>query len=137
MKTWIILIVALIGLNCSISNAGLFSDDPIKIQAKPVSKLLSKDELEFTLLDDFLVWHPELTLELQYSTGTQKLSATQTGWHKDAKTDFKVVFKLPKNLEGLQKYRLTGKFEGIYKFDKKGEKVRIGGYKIDSTWSVK
>ncbi|WCJ60700.1 hypothetical protein NXS98_06120 [Fontisphaera persica] len=136
-------------LACLPSQAGLFSDDPLELSAKPVPRLLADDELHFQLAgkcSGFMLYQPELTLELVYSTGTQKLNCSTELWAFDKP----LVVKLPNGLKNLQSYRLTGKVRQITKFKAKmkrtGDSKRdfvenqepVTGYKktIDAKWIV-
>jgi hypothetical protein len=114
-----------------------------------VTHLLSKDEIKFEprgKCKEFLIFNPDLKVELTYSTGTMTLNAKQRWWGSGTP----ITIKLPQEYGELQSFRLKGKFEFIVRL-KKGahgppyttpremdENLEtITGYKIDSTWNTK
>lgn len=128
--------------------AGLLFDDPLEIKAEPVYHAFSKDELRFTLsgkCKDWLVFQPEVTLELRYADGTTKLVAAQQFWA----TTSPLIFTLPKPYSQLNsmvlrgKYRILGtvipnpKGKGVLPDGQRYDLKPILGYKIDSKWTTK
>jgi hypothetical protein len=146
---WVLLaIFLLLGLP---TQAGWLFDDPLEIDAKPVTHLLSKDEITFApsgKCNGFMVYDAELTVELTYSTGKTTLSANQSFWA--AHTPITVT--LPQAYGDLQSFKIKGKFNFIWRykanannphpppytpgadFDENVEIIK--GYKIDSSWTA-
>ena len=128
-------------------NCWLF-DKPLDIRASPVINTFAKDQLRFTpggAATKWIVFQPEVTLELRYAGGITKLIAAKQVWTDNEP----IVFELPQSYSKLNSFVLKGNYRLIMgaitpnpkgkhtlpdgtKFDAKA----VTGYKIDSKWAT-
>ncbi len=148
MKTFIAIFVSV--LTFLPAQAGLFGliDDPLDIGVTYMKDAKTGVIKSFTFVPQgkcefFIVFQPEVTLEVKSSTTTKTYYASQQMWFKK----MPIEIKIPDGAD-IQSFRLKGKFRiiGILKPNPKGkleypsgryDLKPVEGYKIDSSWNVK